>query len=61
MANVKLTLVHTKTGRRYEVLSLDREARKVRLKGEQAEFEETYDPARFKQLGYTLEKEVVDA
>jgi hypothetical protein len=30
---------------------------KITLKGEHATFEETYDTARFKQLGYRLEKQ----
>jgi hypothetical protein len=51
-----LTLVHTETSRRFEVLSVDRDAGTILLKGEHATFTEKYDPARFKALGYRLEK-----
>lgn len=51
-----LTLVHTETARRFEVLNVDRDAGTILLKGEHATFTEKYDPARFKALGYRLEK-----
>jgi hypothetical protein len=58
---MKAFLRHTATGTRYEVLSLDKTTGLIRLKGQYATFEEPYDPARFKALGYTLEKETHDA
>lgn len=57
MSDTKLFLRHKTTGRKFEVLAVDREARTIRLKGELAEIEETYDPAYLKKLGYTMEKE----
>jgi hypothetical protein len=57
MSGSKLYLVHGETKRKYEVLAVDRTANTIKLKGEQATFEETYNPERFKQLGYTLVKE----
>jgi hypothetical protein len=51
-----LYLVHDKTNRRFKVLRVDQEAKKIWLKGEHAEFDETYDPPAFKKLGYRIEK-----
>jgi hypothetical protein len=51
-----LYLVHAATKRRYEVVQVDKETKKIRLKGEHAEFDEVYDPPKFKALGYTIEK-----
>jgi hypothetical protein len=55
-----LYLVHAATKRRFQVLLVDKEARKIRLKGEHAEFDEVYDPPTFKKLGYTIEKVEAD-
>jgi hypothetical protein len=46
-----------KTGKRYQILSLDNEKQMVTLKGETATFVEPYDRERFKSMGYVLEKE----
>lgn len=54
---MKLFLRSTVTGKRFEVVSRDKEAGTVILKGELAEFEEKFDPAIFKAQGYVLEKE----
>lgn len=61
MSSEKLYLVHSKTSRKYEVLGVDRDAGVIHLKGELASFTEQYNPQRFKELGYTLKKEQVDA
>ena len=61
MSEGKLFLVHGETKRKYEVLAVNRETNTIKLKGEQATFEEAYNPQRFKQLGYTLVKEADDA
>lgn len=53
---VKLYFKNTRTGKRYEVVSMDKEARTVTLKGQHAEFVEKYDKERFERLGYILEK-----
>ena len=45
---------HTKTGRRYRVVRIDRAANTVTLKGDLAEFQESYDKATFTRLGYEL-------
>ena len=55
----KVFFRNEQTGRRYEVIALDKEKKLVTLKGEHAEFQEPYDPARFKRMGYVLEKEAV--
>ncbi len=52
----KLYLVHDTTKRRFEVMQVDRENERITLKGEHATFDEKYDPPRFKQLGYRIEK-----
>lgn len=54
---MRLFLKHSATGTRYEILKIDKAAGTVRLKGKFAEFDEPYDPVRFKQIGYELERE----
>lgn len=54
--NMKLYFRNTKTGKRYEIVRLDKEAGEVVLKGEYAEFTEKYDKERFKRMGYELVK-----
>lgn len=54
---MKLYLKNVKTGKKYEIVSLDKDKNVVTLKGPNAEFTEPYDKERFKRLGYTLEKE----
>lgn len=54
-------LRHTQTGKKFRVVSRDKEAGTVRLKGSLQEFEEKFDPAKFKKNGYELVKEEVDA
>ncbi len=69
---MKLYFKNEKTGKRYEILKLDKTkvvtndgkpapGGVVVLKGELAEFEEPYDKERFERVGYVLEKETVDA
>jgi len=53
----KMYFENQKTGKRYEIVGMNKEAGEVRLKNEYAEFSEPYDKDRFKQLGYTLVKE----
>lgn len=50
-------LRNTHTNQRYQVVKVDPATNKVTLKGPLAQFEETYDKDRFKQMGYVLEKE----
>ena len=45
-----------KTGKRYEVVALDKEKGEIRLKDEYAEFVEPYSKERFQKLGYALVK-----
>lgn len=52
----KLFFVNKETGRRYEIVKLDKEAGEVTLRGEMAVFTESYDKDKFKELGYTLER-----
>ncbi len=46
-----------KTGKKYLVLSFDKEAGTVRLKGPFGEFSEPYDKDRFVKMGYKLVNE----
>lgn len=55
----RVVLVHQSTGRRYEVMSFDRTANTVKLRGQFGTFDEPFDKARFRELGYELTKEVV--
>lgn len=45
------------TGKRYRIISLDKENGTIILRGEHAEFTEKYDKARFKAMGYVLERD----
>lgn len=51
-----LYLVHDQTKRRFKVLRVEPDTKKIVLQGEHAEFEENYDVAAFKKLGYRMEK-----
>lgn len=57
----KLYFRNEKTGKRYAIVSMDKDTNTVVLRGEHAEFTEKYDKERFKKLGYILEKEAADA
>jgi glutamine amidotransferase-like uncharacterized protein len=46
--------LHEKTGKRYDIVSFNKETGEVRLKGQHAEFTEKFDKARFQEMGYTL-------
>lgn len=47
---------HTKTGKKYHIVKLDKDRNVITLRGEIAEFEQPYDKAQFQQLGYVLER-----
>jgi len=50
-------LTHTSTGRSFKVMHVDKEKGTIRLRGANGGiFEEPYDPAGFKERGYTLDK-----
>lgn len=53
----KVFFKNEKTGKKYEVVKLDKEKSEVTLRGEYAEFIEPYDKERFQKLGYVLVKE----
>lgn len=57
----KVFFRNQQTDKRYEVISLDKDKQVVTLRGEHGTFQEPYDPARFKRLGYVLEKDTNDA
>lgn len=57
----KIYFQNTHTGRKYELLAMDKEKGEVTLKGEHSPFVEKYDKERFQRLGYTLVKEEADA
>jgi hypothetical protein len=47
-------LVNTRTKRKFEIVKIDRDKNLLTLKGETGgQFEEPYDKARLKALGYT--------
>jgi len=50
----KLYLINDKTGRRYDVISYDKESNELTLKGEHFEFKEKYDKANFQKWGYRM-------
>ena len=54
-----LYFVNKSTGKKFLVVSLDKEKQIITLKGEHSTFQETYDKERFIRLGYVLEKEEV--
>lgn len=54
---MKLFFRNEKTGKRYRIVRMNKDEGTVVLRGEHAEFTETYDKGRFKQMGYVLEKE----
>jgi len=58
---MKLFFRNKTTGKRYDIVRIDKEAGEIVLKGEHAEFTEKYDKERFARLGYVLEKEAPDA
>ncbi len=45
-----------KTGKRFQVVSMDKEKNEIKLKGEYSTFTEPYDKERFKTNGYVLEQ-----
>lgn len=52
----KVFLKNNKTGKQYEVVNVDKDRNVVILKGQFNQFEEPFDKARFKELGYDLIK-----
>lgn len=44
------------TKKRFKVVEFNREAGTVRLKGDNAEFTESYDKERFQRMGYALKQ-----
>lgn len=55
----KMFFVSGKSGRRYEVVSFNKETGEIWLKGENAAFPDKYDKARYQELGYSLVTEEV--
>lgn len=58
---MKLFIRNRATGRRYQVIKLDKKTGKVILKGELAQFDLEFDPDLFERLGYELIEEPDDA
>ncbi len=53
----EIAFINEKTGKRYTVVSFDKEGGTVTLKGDQGvEFTENYDKELFRRLGYKLEQ-----
>lgn len=48
---------NVKTGKRFQVIKMDKENNEITLKGEYSTFVEPYDKQRFIDNGYVLEKE----
>ncbi len=55
----KMFFVSSKSGRRYEVISFNKETGDIVLRGQNAPFPDKYDKARYQELGYTLVTEDV--
>lgn len=55
----KMYFVSSKSGRKYEVVSFNKDTGDIMLKGEHAPFPDKYDKARYLELGYTLVVEEV--
>lgn len=53
---MKLFLRHPGTGRKFEIMNIDKEHGKVTLKGQHSTFVEDWKPEWFKAKGYILEK-----
>ena len=54
-------LLNTRTSRKFEILALDRKKNILTLKGETGGvFQEPYDKARLKELGYQCVEKVED-
>ena len=51
---------HTKTGKRFRIVSLDQRTGKIVLEGENSRFVDQYDKERFKAMGYKLEREITE-
>lgn len=47
-------IVNDKTKREFEIVGFDKATNKITLKGPLGTFEEDYDKARLKELGYRL-------
>lgn len=47
---------NVKTGKRFEVIKMDKEKNEITLKGEYSTFTEPYDKQRFIDNGYVLEQ-----
>lgn len=58
---MKLLFRNIATGKKYEVIKLDKKTGKVILKGELAQFDIDFDPELFERLGYELVEEKEDA
>ena len=56
---VKAYFENQMTKRRFEIISFDKEAGTVTLKGSHSTIEEPYDKDRLKKMGYKLIKEDV--
>lgn len=52
----ELCFENERTGKRYKIVSFDKAAGTVRLKGDHAEFTENYDKDRFLKMGYVLKQ-----
>lgn len=52
----KVYFRNTKTGKKFEVVRMNKETNEITLRGEHAEFTEPYDKERFTRMGYVLEK-----
>lgn len=61
MPEPKVFFVNEKTGKKFEVVWINQETGKIRLKGQHREFDEDYSKERFVKLGYKLMKEEVEA
>jgi hypothetical protein len=57
---LKVFFKNSRTGKEFEVIWLNGETGKIRLKGQHREFDEDYSRDRFVKLGYELVKKMVE-
>jgi hypothetical protein len=58
--SLTLYFENNKTGKKFRVVSIDKEQGTITLKGDHAEFTEAYDKDRFKSMGYQLKRKDED-
>jgi hypothetical protein len=56
---IKIFFKNQKTGKEFQVISINKDKTKITIKGEYATITEDYDPEKIKKLGYVMIKREV--